>query len=51
MFETSLGSIARIKNFERDVQPEDKQGEDTTPPPTWPDAGAIEFKDVTASHE
>jgi len=51
MLETSLGAIARVKNFERDVKPEAKEGENQEPPsPDWPTHGAIEFQDVTASH-
>ncbi|KAH8883332.1 putative ATP-binding cassette transporter [Thozetella sp. PMI_491] len=49
-FETSLGSIARIRNLEKTVQPEGKPGEDNDPPEAWPDKGAIEFHSVTASH-
>ncbi|KAK0702282.1 ABC transporter [Lasiosphaeris hirsuta] len=48
--EISLGSVARLKNFERDVQPEGKEGEDGCAPSARPDRGVIEFLDVTASH-
>ncbi|KAH8885459.1 putative ATP-binding cassette transporter [Thozetella sp. PMI_491] len=48
--ETSLGAIARIRDFERDVKPEDKECETAEPPAEWPQQGAIEFRDVTASH-
>ncbi|KAI1384393.1 ABC transporter [Hypoxylon trugodes] len=48
--ETSLGSIARVRDFEMEVQPEEKSGEDQEPPPTWPEKGAIEFRNATASH-
>ncbi len=48
--ETSLGSIARLRDFERDVLPEAKDGEDHEPPSNWPDQGQIEFRDVTVSH-
>lgn len=48
--ETSLGSIARIKSFEKDVTPEAKQGEDQEPPPEWPQSGEIEFRNMSASH-
>jgi len=49
--ETSLGSIARLRDFERDVVPEAKEGEDLEPPPSWPDRGQIEFRHVTVSHK
>ena len=49
--ETSLGSIARIRDFERDVKPEAKEQEVYEPPADWPQKGDIEFRDVTASHK
>lgn len=48
--ETSLGAIARLKNFEATVIPEDKPEESGVAPESWPDQGAIEFRDVTASY-
>ncbi|KAI1100526.1 ABC transporter [Jackrogersella minutella] len=48
--ETSLGSIARVRNFEMEVLPEAKNGENQVPPSSWPEKGAIEFKNLTASH-
>ncbi|KAI1207078.1 ABC transporter [Annulohypoxylon truncatum] len=48
--ETSLGSIARVRNFEMEVLPEGKEGEDQEPPSNWPERGAIELRNVTASH-
>ena len=48
--ETSLGAIARLKNLEQTVKPEYQEGEDTTPPDTWPEHGAIELKDISASY-
>ncbi|KAI1348977.1 ABC transporter [Xylaria sp. FL0043] len=50
VLETSLGSIARLKQFEADVDPEDKGELMNEPPPHWPDRGAIEFRNVTAHH-
>lgn len=50
VLETSLGSIARLKQFEADVEPEDKGELMDKPPPLWPDPGAIEFCNVTAHH-
>ncbi|KAF2811591.1 putative multidrug resistance protein [Mytilinidion resinicola] len=49
-FETSLGAIARVKNFEAEVLPEDKPEEIAEVPASWPEQGAIEFKDVSASY-
>ena len=48
--ETSLGAISRLKNFERDVLPEDKPGEDQEPPERWPAKGAIEFQGMSAAY-
>ena len=48
--ETSLGAIARLKNFEQTTTPEDKSEESGTPPSSWPEKGKIEFRDVTASY-
>jgi ATP-binding cassette subfamily C (CFTR/MRP) protein 1 len=48
--ETSLGAIARLKNFEQTTTPEDKSEESVTPPSSWPEKGKIEFRDVTASY-
>ncbi|UNI23117.1 hypothetical protein JDV02_008955 [Purpureocillium takamizusanense] len=50
MLETSLGSIARLMSFEATVKPEDKPGETYQPPPSWPERGAVEFRQVTAVH-
>ncbi|EON95700.1 putative abc transporter protein [Phaeoacremonium minimum UCRPA7] len=49
LLETSLGSIARLKDFQEDVKPED---EDNKPEPDehWPNTGVIEFRNVTAAH-
>jgi ATP-binding cassette subfamily C (CFTR/MRP) protein 1 len=48
--ETSLGSIARIKNFEETTSSEDQPEESETPPQSWPEKGKIEFKDIRASY-
>ncbi|KAI0881278.1 ABC transporter [Annulohypoxylon maeteangense] len=48
--ETSLGSIARVRDFEMQISPEGKEGEDQVPPSNWPEKGAIHFTNVTASH-
>ena len=49
--ETSLGSLARTRDFERTVKPEDKDTENQTPPVSWPASGQVEFREVTASHK
>ncbi|KAK5123894.1 hypothetical protein LTR85_002090 [Meristemomyces frigidus] len=48
--ETSLGAVARCKNFEASTVSEDKPGENREPPPDWPQGGALEFRDVTAAY-
>jgi ATP-binding cassette subfamily C (CFTR/MRP) protein 1 len=48
--ETSLGAIARVKNFEETTPTEDKPEESEIPPSSWPESGKIEFRDVTASY-
>lgn len=48
--ETSLGALSRLRAFERDVLPEDKEGESQSPPPAWPTQGAIEFANLSASY-
>lgn len=48
--ETSLGAITRLKNFEADVLPEDKPGENVDPGAQWPKFGAIEFRNISASY-
>ncbi|PYH49541.1 putative ATP-binding cassette transporter [Aspergillus saccharolyticus JOP 1030-1] len=47
--EISLGSIARIKDFEKNMKAEEIL-EDDDVPVTWPDRGVIEFKGVTAQY-
>ena len=50
LLETSLGAIARLRGFEANTAVEAKEGEDAQPPPNWPEKGAIDFQDITASH-
>ncbi|KAI1479174.1 putative ABC multidrug transporter [Daldinia eschscholtzii] len=49
--ETSIGAIARLKTFNEDVKPEDKQEEDIIPPEQWPHSGEVELKGVSASYD
>lgn len=51
LLETSLGAIARVKNFAADTAPEEEVGEREEPARNWPAAGAIEFMDVSAAYE
>lgn len=48
--ETSLGAIARLKNFENDTVSEDKLCESSEPPENWPQHGGIELRNVSASY-
>ena len=48
--ETILGAVARLKNFEVDVVAEDKPGEEAEPGEMWPEYGATEFKNFSASY-
>lgn len=49
--ETQIGSVARIKSFTESAVPEDLPEEDQQPPPGWPSAGAIEFRNLSASYK
>ncbi|MAD85420.1 MAG: hypothetical protein CL912_20865 [Deltaproteobacteria bacterium] len=48
--ETSLGAIARLKSFEKETVSEHKEEETFMPSHDWPTSGAIEFRNVSASH-
>jgi ATP-binding cassette, subfamily C (CFTR/MRP), member 1 len=48
--ETSLGAVARVKNFEKTTISEDQEEETFIPEHDWPKNGAIEFKKVSASY-
>ncbi|KAH8900794.1 P-loop containing nucleoside triphosphate hydrolase protein [Thozetella sp. PMI_491] len=51
--ETSLGAIARIKEYTTGLLPDDEPLPDTRtfPPADWPSQGRIEFKDITAYYD
>ncbi|KAF3069773.1 Multidrug resistance-associated protein 1 [Daldinia childiae] len=49
--ETSIGAIGRLKTFNEDVKPEDKDEEDIVPPEQWPQSGEVELKGVSASYD
>ena len=48
--ETSLGAIARIKNFEDSTTQEHLPQERDSPPDDWPLRGSVEFRGITASY-
>lgn len=48
--ETSLGAISRLKMFNENVKPEDRDGETIIPPEQWPQRGVVEFKGVSANY-
>jgi hypothetical protein len=49
--ETSIGAIARLKNFNESVEPEDKEQEDAVPSEQWPHTGAVQIVDTCAAYE
>ncbi|KAJ8125439.1 hypothetical protein O1611_g8200 [Lasiodiplodia mahajangana] len=49
--ETSLGGVARIKNFSEETPDENLPGEDQAPPHNWPAHGRIELRDVSSSYD
>lgn len=51
MLETSLGAITRLRDFELTTEVEAKEGEDHTPPDTWPSQGLIEIENISASYK
>ncbi|KAF7558131.1 hypothetical protein G7Z17_g146 [Cylindrodendrum hubeiense] len=48
--ETSIGAIARLKSFNENVKPEDRDEENIVPPEQWPQSGLVELKGVSASY-
>lgn len=48
--ETSLGAIARCKNFEESTPSENLPGENQEPPTNWPVKGAFTLKNITAAY-
>ncbi|KAK6343113.1 hypothetical protein TWF718_008486 [Orbilia javanica] len=48
--ETSLGAIARMRNFSKTVPHEDEPGYDRSTP-EWPSQGNVVFSDLSASHK
>jgi len=50
LLETSIGAIARLRNFSAKVLPENLDGEDVRPPREWPLQGGIRIDNVSASY-
>ncbi|KAF5540282.1 multidrug resistance-associated 1 [Fusarium mexicanum] len=48
--ETSIGALARIKQFAEETGEENLLGETHQPPAQWPDKGAIQINNLTASY-
>lgn len=48
--ETSIGAVARIKNFSEETPDERLPGEDQQPPRDWPSRGGIEIRDLCAGY-
>lgn len=48
--ETSIGAVARIKQFAEDTGEENLPGESQEPPFQWPNKGAIQIRNLTASY-
>jgi ATP-binding cassette, subfamily C (CFTR/MRP), member 1 len=48
--ETSIGAVARIKQFSEETGEENLPGESQLPPMHWPTAGHIDVKNISASY-
>lgn len=48
--ETSIGAVARIKNFREETPDERLPGENHAPPSDWPASGAVEIREISASY-
>jgi ATP-binding cassette subfamily C (CFTR/MRP) protein 1 len=49
--ETSLGAIARLKDFVHDTPSEGRVRECDVPPANWPERGDIDIRDVSVSYK
>src|SRR3569833_89888 len=49
--DTHIGSVARIKSITETTASEDQPGENHTPPPDWPAAGASKLENVSAAYK
>ncbi|SMR46888.1 unnamed protein product [Zymoseptoria tritici ST99CH_3D1] len=48
--ETSLGAVARCRNFQSSTASEDKAGESQKPSAAWPENGSLAIRNVSASY-
>ncbi|WZH41295.1 P-loop containing nucleoside triphosphate hydrolase protein [Fusarium acuminatum] len=48
--ETSIGAVSRIKQFAEETGEESLPGETQEPPPRWPEQGAIQISNLSASY-
>lgn len=51
MLETSLGAIARLKDFETETEDENKACENILPPEDWPSRGLLEIEAVCVEYK
>lgn len=51
LLETSIGALARTRDFVRDTPLEEDPENPTRPPPQWPQHGRIVMEDVVAKYE
>lgn len=49
--ETSLGAIARLKDFEANTEVEANSYEIAVPPESWPAQGLLEIENVSAEYK
>lgn len=49
--ESSIGAVARVKRFIEDTESEHRDSAEIATPATWPQAGALEITNLTASYE
>ncbi|KAI4745287.1 multidrug resistance-like protein [Aureobasidium sp. EXF-12298] len=49
--ESSLGAVARIRQFEKEIVAEDQETETHDPPFDWPSQGAIEISNLSAKYK
>lgn len=49
--ETSMGAIARLEAFSRDVRSENRLEESVVPQETWPEKGVVVLQSVNASYQ
>ncbi|KAF2257693.1 P-loop containing nucleoside triphosphate hydrolase protein [Lojkania enalia] len=48
--ETSIGAVARVKQFEEETENENQINERNEPPPDWPSQGHIAIENLTVSY-